>query len=126
MPPRPRDPHPLARRLACRRRALRQSLAAVAAELSTTERPRTRQVVSAWERGALPRSIELPGIARWLGEPLSLVRSWWRTQRRIARDRRLVGDPRVGPGVYLPARRRLQQQKIPMSHASMSTSRALA
>ena len=82
MPRRLTDPSPLSRRIAARRRHLGQSQAAAAAALSTTDRPRQRQSVAAWERGALPRSVELPMLADWMGQPLALVRQWWRAQRR--------------------------------------------
>lgn len=74
------DPHPLARRIAARRRARRQSLGDVATALSSADRPRSRQIVHAWERGALPRPCDLPALATWMGEDVVRVRRWRRQQ----------------------------------------------
>ncbi len=76
----PTDPRPLSRRIAAHRRTCRASLTAVALAISTTDQTRSRQVVHAWERGALPRPCDLPAIARWMGEDVQRLRRWRRQQ----------------------------------------------
>lgn len=85
----PTDPRPLSRRIAAHRRACRASLTAVARAISTDDQTRSRQVVHAWERGALPRPCDLPAIARWMGEDVQRVRRWRRQQldQRKTHDR---------------------------------------